>query len=615
MPQTGQVLCTQQNTDGEQRTAAPTGKQGTPLWLSCLIATVCKSGYQKRRCDEALVVVLQLLQSKVFGAIKLGSSDEMVWRRVATVRLLHSTWSEFNKNTPTACDLFWVRRVVSVIIKHLHSGCPFGLPNTPADAKHRAPRLRLTTEHRELLRDITRELQEWMSTCNVFDHRCIGRFIATYPVWDTRQLDEITPGCLNNWFQYRVKPQQGRCVVILSIVQRFLVVWQNKRGGPVRVANNDDRKQQLYHPLFPTDLPMHVAVFWGFYFRRPCVDFVLRLHHHFDSRHLKGTHRSQMHEAIKGFVYEFCAGRGHRGDDWEGVVAPTIGTADMETWLHTQTALRHACGAGGGKHLPTVVVRYIVAMNHFRDLMFGCDSGAFTRLQILRAGVPTGGCIGSPPSPMCTYTHREVDGLFRACLSKRDRLLLLILTRVGLRNTALRTLKLANVSTGDEGAAFEKGERWHRFYIDRQTRECMNDYLAHEHPSDSGTGYLFPHHTDHSIQMPLSQLRSWLAKLATRAGITGQHVTVHSFRRYVVTTLLESRNSMEYVSRYIGHMSANTTSRYWITSPFQLVSQMNIPWSRDAGQETDTTGNDTVMVPWDLLREAQLLVDDEGGDT
>jgi hypothetical protein len=613
MPRTGQVLCTQQNTDDEQRT----DQQGPSLWLSRLITTACKSGYQKRRCDEALVVVLQLLQSKVSGAIKLRSSDEMVWRRVITVRLLHATWSEFTKNTPTACDHFWIRRVVSVIIKHLHSGYPFGLPKTPAGADCRAPRLRLTTEHRELLRDITRELQEWMSTCNVFDHRCIGRFIATYPVWDIRQLDEITPGCLQNWFQYRVEPQ-GRGVGILSIVQRFLVVWHNKRGGPVRVVNKDDRKQQeeqLYHPLFPTDLPMHVAVFWGFYFRRPCVDFVRRLHHHFDSRHLKGTHRSQMHEAIKGFVYDFCASRGYRGDDWEEVVAPTIGTADMETWLHTQTALRHACGVGGGKHLPTVVVRYIVAMNHFRDLMFGCKSGAFTRLQILRTGVPTAGVIGPPPAPMCTYTHREVDGLFRACLSKRDRLLLLILTRVGLRNTALRTLKLANMSTGDEGAAFEKGGRWHRFYIDPQTRECMNAYLAHEHPSDSGTVYLFPHHTDHGIPMPLSQLRSWLAQLATRASISGQHVTVHSFRRYVVTTLLESRNSMEYVSRYIGHMSANTTSRYWITSPLQLVSQMNIPWSRDAGCQEDTTANDTVMLPWDLLQEAQtLLVDDEGDD-
>ena len=72
---------------------------------------------------------------------------------------------------------------------------------------------------------------------------------------------------------------------------------------------------------------------------------------------------------------------------------------------------------------------------------------------------------------------------------------------------------------------------------------------------------------------------------------------------------------MEYVSRYIGHMSANTTSRYWITSPLQLVSQMNIPWSRDAGCQEDTTANDTVMLPWDLLQEAQtLLVDDEGDD-
>lgn len=569
-----------------------------PAWIDGLVASECKSPYQQRRCATALAVVLEMLRTRVEGV-----DDELTWRQRVSAKLLTSMWSEYGKASPPRSEAFWVRRVVSLLLRRLHEARPFGIGPVQVDSTK--PRVRLSMEHCELWRDITRELPEWTASRSTIEGRSIRRFIASYPVWDMQQLSEVTLANVEDWCAHRFPIRQPPAPIV-----GFLNAWQARHGtAPARVEMAI--KRPLYCSTFPAGLPMHVAVFWGFYFRNSCDDFIARLHTHLDTRHLKGVHRSQIIEAIKTFVHDICAQHNLRGHDWETDVQPAITIGLIETWLVKQATLR--CH-GGCSRLPTVLVRHVVAMNHFADLLwpdhhqsrnsFFCRSQIQRRATLQARGLQP---LGSHPTTIDrTYTQEEVDALFKATQCRRDRLLLLLLTRVGLRSAALRGLLVENMSGGRrEGMALEKGSRWHHFFIDNATQQCMQGYLAHEHP-DQHSPFLFPHNTHYHKAMPSSQLRSWLLRLACRAGIAKNcpYITIHSFRRYVVTTLLENKNSMEYVARYIGHASANTTSRYWMTSPTHLVTQMNIPWSTAI---STVDGDAYTVVSRALLHQARAV--------
>ena len=187
-----------------------------------------------------------------------------------------------------------------------------------------------------------------------------------------------------------------------------------------------------------------------------------------------------------------------------------------------------------------------------------------------------------------TYNADEIKQLYNVCKPAKERLLLLLLSRGGLRNTALRSLMVHNVCH-DHGIAMEKGQRLHQFHIDAETHRTFTDYIATEHPNIVGklrSQYVFQyvnsstHCVDVDSCMSPKQLHRWLQLLARRAGVQRCHVTIHSFRRYVVTALMQDGyNSIEHVARFVGHQSPATTQRYWLTDPHLLTKQLKLPWS------------------------------------
>lgn len=564
-------------------------------WFDQVIQSGCKSPYEQRQCALALSRVLPLLRAECGD----GVGGALLWQHNVTSKQLNAVLRAYMAQG-AGDGVFWVRRLLSMLLRRINTGAPFGLAATASGAV-RPPRLRLTMEHSELLRDIERGISGGVLTSE--DWRHVRRFVCTYPVWDLAHISEITACDVSDWAEFRMGAAEPLSCV--QSVRRFCGAWQAQHGQ--RLGNGNNRRQKLYHAAFPSGLPMHVAAFWGFYFKRPCVAFVTRLHHHLDQRHLKGTHRSQVVEAIKTFCLDLCTGQAVRGKDWDTEVQPTITANDIQAWVTKQTLMRYK---GGGK-LPTVIVRHIVAMNHFGSLLFGDrHEPVVSRTNMWRCATAVamdrGSSLNITRKWRRTYSRTEVDSLLGACKCRRDRLLLLILTRAGLRSTALRTLQIRNVVCGDEGLALEKGQRWHHFFIDADVRACLEAYLTHEHP-DRQSPYLFPHHTQHHQPMPSSQLRTWLHRLAAKCEISGSHVTIHSFRRYVVTTLLESGNSIEYVARYVGHASPHTTQQYWVTSPAQLIRQMSIPW---LGKESNNSKKDDneVWVPVGLLTEAHTML-------
>lgn len=190
-------------------------------------------------------------------------------------------------------------------------------------------------------------------------------------------------------------------------------------------------------------------------------------------------------------------------------------------------------------------------------------------------------CIGNPRGPprekaeRLTYSKNEFQRLTDACQTNMDRLLLTILSQTGLRNSAVRNLTTA-CFTGDYGTALEKGRKWHTFPISESLKQHRDAYLQNDHRANSP--FVFPDTRDPTHCMTASQIRSWLKNLAARADVQGPHVTIHSFRRYVVTTLLLHGNGMHQVMKYVGHTHPSTTVGYWCSHPNQLVQMMRVPW-------------------------------------
>lgn len=105
----------------------------------------------------------------------------------------------------------------------------------------------------------------------------------------------------------------------------------------------------------------------------------------------------------------------------------------------------HPCGPGP-QRLPTACVKALSAIQ-FVLPMPPVRAEYMRRIRVVAAQEESPVPARPPPaSGTRTYTLTECQALLSVCESHRDRLLLLLLQRVGLRNTALRTLTLDAVT-------------------------------------------------------------------------------------------------------------------------------------------------------------------------
>ena len=73
-------------------------------------------------------------------------------------------------------------------------------------------------------------------------------------------------------------------------------------------------------------------------------------------------------------------------------------------------------------------------------------------------------------------------------------------------------------------------------------------------------------------------IEEWLRKLAQAAGVTEVKVHPHAFRHTIVGRLMDAGNSLEVVSKYMGHKSLDTTSaHYWVANVQELHENLNNP--------------------------------------
>ena len=226
----------------------------------------------------------------------------------------------------------------------------------------------------------------------------------------------------------------------------------------------------------------------------------------------------------------------------------------------------------------------------------GLDLSAVSSKEILRQ-IPNQR-IPADGTARRTLTLEEAERLIQAARASNDSratLLLILLSEIGLRKSALCHLKYNNLLDTTHtplctGRAFEKGRKWRYFVTSTRLKQALKSYaetlrdIADAH--DDGDFFLFlcPNHSERPLG--LNTLDRILRVYAKQAGITDVHVHVHMFRHSIVGWLVDAGNSLELASKYMGHSNVSTTAQhYWVPTTTELFSKVNNPFTGEVQQK------------------------------
>ena len=222
----------------------------------------------------------------------------------------------------------------------------------------------------------------------------------------------------------------------------------------------------------------------------------------------------------------------------------------------------------------------------------------------------------------------EMDRALAACQTPRERIVVLLLSRLGMRIGAVCNLRLSGMLIGFDSvqpndrasswqirrfiSGLDKGARvneWDLCFdpsVHAELESYINDvwrpryavWVERNARFRLVNGFLFPSHyvSGHAERaMSVHTLSQMVKGVLNRAGVTGPHAHCHGFRKGLVTELLRAGNPLYAVSRFVHHQStAVTETSYDKRSYEEIVDRMILPlqWERQHPEVTTTTPED-----------------------
>ena len=175
----------------------------------------------------------------------------------------------------------------------------------------------------------------------------------------------------------------------------------------------------------------------------------------------------------------------------------------------------------------------------------------------------------------------DVERLIRSCLDDasglRDKAVLLLLARLGLRASEVAQLKLADIEWRDGGITVcGKGRREESLPLPQEVGDAILLYLKQGRPSlqvpEVFTTVMAPLHA--LTRAAVTHIvRSALRRAGVKAPINGAHVLRHS----AATAMLRQGASLADVGAVLRHRSPTTTAHY-AKVDFGLLSEIAQPW-------------------------------------
>lgn len=193
------------------------------------------------------------------------------------------------------------------------------------------------------------------------------------------------------------------------------------------------------------------------------------------------------------------------------------------------------------------------------------------------------------------FDDEELEKIANAYENDRERLIFTIFLTTGIRIGGLLNMKVKDVYDKDlyikeDGQTLEeKGNKIRKFKIFPALKQALEKYR------DSNFGivlkspehYIFCSYNKKSKTYTIPSLAKCTSgaiqhvvkNVCNRAGVTGSHVHTHAFRKTLVIKLMNEKNTIDDVSKFIGHSSSSITAKhYWTPTQNDLLRTMNLSW-------------------------------------
>jgi integrase/recombinase XerD len=265
-------------------------------------------------------------------------------------------------------------------------------------------------------------------------------------------------------------------------------------------------------------------------------------------------------------VFEFIAGqRGNRS---------VVRIADRESGLSARTIARRLSSVSG-------FYAYLVARG---------DAGV--RSNPVPRGLSTrrsGGSARSRSTPLVRVPRTlpkilspgEVDRLFGALRTSRDRAMVEAMVLGGLRRCEVLGLHLNDVDVADRRLFIAEGKGGHQRIVPISNRffATLGDYLRHERPStDTKRVFVVLKRPRRGQPLSAEGVDEVMAGARRRARL--EHGTCHELRHTCLTRLREAGMALEAVQAQAGHRSIESTWIYlhlsndWLAAEYHKASEL-----------------------------------------
>lgn len=161
------------------------------------------------------------------------------------------------------------------------------------------------------------------------------------------------------------------------------------------------------------------------------------------------------------------------------------------------------------------------------------------------------------PVTVSYVTPEEVSRMIDSTQSVRTKLILSLLYASGIRVSELLSLKRDSI-TGSSFTVIGKGKKERICFIDARTRALLDRYLANR--DDFDEHLIISDRFKQGVSASTIQLI--VRNAVKKAGITGKHITPHTFRHGHATNLIKNGADIRFVAEDLGHSNLSTTMVY-----------------------------------------------------
>lgn len=191
------------------------------------------------------------------------------------------------------------------------------------------------------------------------------------------------------------------------------------------------------------------------------------------------------------------------------------------------------------------------------------------------------------------FTDEELDKIVNVYENEKERLIFAFLLSTGIRIGGLLNLKVKDVyddklNVLSQGQTLEKYGKIRRFPIFPALKQALELYKNSEYKSylTNPDFSLFPAYDRKCNQYIASKksccqetISKMIKSICKRAKVNGDHIHAHAFRKTVVVKLMSEGNTLDNVSKFIGHSNSSITARhYWTPTQSDLIKNMNMSW-------------------------------------